>query len=505
MYRKKLLNKGVLTFISAVVGLSLQAQQSVPNGYEVAKWKGFRQCAVSYTFDDNYVSHYNTFAPMFEQRGFRMTSCVISGTNVGNAMSWSQIEDLHSRGHEISSHSVSHPNTAEGSEFSNSKSTIEGHTGSNECFSFAYPNCNTPNNGYDLLWSNYLAARTCSGQTNPSTPSNMMQVSSKIGGSSGVSNTSAFNSGVNGAANSGGWEVFLFHSANGEGYSPVDPNQLSGHLDYVAQNDSKFWVAPFGVVAKYIWERNAAIIEESVVSANEYNVSVSVLYSSGGVNSNVPLAVYNEPLSIKRTIPSGWAGVIVTINGQDVNAESDGSAVYFDAAPGDAVVLKNSNATVVDEEPPVITCPGDVSVEAESGATTITVNIGTASATDNDQVASVTSNAPSVFNVGVTTTVTWTATDVTGNTATCQQSVTVTEAAPLRYNSLVAGWNIIGCPLQGSHEIQEVLSEIWDKVEIIKDTEQFYDSSNAGLSTLTHFQFGQGYFIKVTEDCEYSW
>ncbi|MCW5907365.1 MAG: HYR domain-containing protein [Chitinophagales bacterium] len=50
----------------------------------------------------------------------------------------------------------------------------------------------------------------------------------------------------------------------------------------------------------------------------------------------------------------------------------------------------------------------------------------TATATDNCGIASVTNDAPATFPVG-TTTVTWTATDVNGNTATCTQDVTVVD------------------------------------------------------------------------------
>jgi hypothetical protein len=41
-------------------------------------------------------------------------------------------------------------------------------------------------------------------------------------------------------------------------------------------------------------------------------------------------------------------------------------------------------------------------------------------------VASVTNDAPAAFPIGVTT-VTWTVTDNSGNTATCTQNVTVTD------------------------------------------------------------------------------
>ncbi len=79
---------------------------------------------------------------------------------------------------------------------------------------------------------------------------------------------------------------------------------------------------------------------------------------------------------------------------------------------------------VQDTTPPVVTAPADVSASTEGDD--ITVNIGTATATDKVEVVSITNNAPSLFPVG-STTVTWTATDSSGNTSSDQQVVTVTK------------------------------------------------------------------------------
>ena len=83
--------------------------------------------------------------------------------------------------------------------------------------------------------------------------------------------------------------------------------------------------------------------------------------------------------------------------------------------------------TVTDAENPTITCPTDVVVEADASDCTMatSVALGTPTTGDNCGVASVTNDAPASFPVGATT-VTWTATDNAGLTATCTQLVTVT-------------------------------------------------------------------------------
>jgi hypothetical protein len=90
----------------------------------------------------------------------------------------------------------------------------------------------------------------------------------------------------------------------------------------------------------------------------------------------------------------------------------------------------NSNScqqsvTVLDREPPQITCPSNVTVNADSGQCYATgVALGSPQVTDNCQTGTVTNNAPSLFPAG-NTIVSWTAVDAHGNTNTCQQTVTV--------------------------------------------------------------------------------
>ncbi|MCB0402094.1 MAG: HYR domain-containing protein, partial [Flavobacteriales bacterium] len=84
--------------------------------------------------------------------------------------------------------------------------------------------------------------------------------------------------------------------------------------------------------------------------------------------------------------------------------------------------------TVVDAENPVITCPGATTINTDAGLCTSTASIGTATATDNcTATPTITNDAPASFPIG-NTTVTWTATDASGNFATCTQVVTVVDA-----------------------------------------------------------------------------
>jgi hypothetical protein len=79
---------------------------------------------------------------------------------------------------------------------------------------------------------------------------------------------------------------------------------------------------------------------------------------------------------------------------------------------------------VTDDEKPVVIPSAAITVTSDPLIGGAIVALGTARATDNCEVASITNDAPALFLVG-TTTVSWTATDINGNSATAFQSVIV--------------------------------------------------------------------------------
>jgi len=88
--------------------------------------------------------------------------------------------------------------------------------------------------------------------------------------------------------------------------------------------------------------------------------------------------------------------------------------------------------TVTDNQPPSITCPPPVSVNADPQQCHATVtSLGNPQAIDNCGTQAPTNNAPSnsLYPVG-TTTVIWTVYDVNGNSSTCTQPVSVTDNQP---------------------------------------------------------------------------
>ena len=167
------------------------------------------------------------------------------------------------------------------------------------------------------------------------------------------------------------------------------------------------------------------------------------------------------PAAITQTADAGDCGAIVSIGAATATDNCSVASITSDAPAHFIVgtttvtwtatdIHGNSSSctqdiTVTDNEAPAISCPAAVVVGSDAGVCGARVDIGDASATDNCEVASITNDHASLdYPVG-TTTVTWTATDIHGNSSTCTQAVTVNDVeAPVI--SGVASASIIDCP-----------------------------------------------------------
>jgi GH35 family endo-1,4-beta-xylanase len=79
-------------------------------------------------------------------------------------------------------------------------------------------------------------------------------------------------------------------------------------------------------------------------------------------------------------------------------------------------------------------------------------------------------------------------------------------ASKLPAMQLKAGWNLIAFPLDGSENVDKALSGIWEYVEAVKDTDEFYDKKVPdALNTLKKLAYGKGYMLKVSQNCVLQW
>lgn len=149
----------------------------------------------------------------------------------------------------------------------------------------------------------------------------------------------------------------------------------------------------------------------ATATANNGATIAQVMFLANGI---LPLGVATEePYCV--SVPDAPAGsYVLTAIATDSNGNSSTSAPV--------------NVTVADTTPPVIACPGDITAPAATAEGAVVtyelIAVPAATSCDNDNVTVCTPPSGSLFPIG-TTTVTCTATDAAGNSASCSFNVIV--------------------------------------------------------------------------------
>lgn len=313
--------------------------------YEVGMWPGFRQAAVTYTFDDGCSNQFDIALPLFDEFGFQMTLFTVTSW----APDWTVLQAVAAEGHEVASHTVTHASLSgmslenQTAELKDSKEAIESHLPGHPCFTLAYPYCVPSSPGLTAQY--YIAARHCQGSLEPSTPRDFHQISSIICGSLGtVKTANDFQTRFQSAANLQGWCVFLIHGIDNDGgYSPLSSAVLRASLEYLSTHTGTFWVATFGDAVRYIRERNAVAVKE--LSSQGARLTLQV---KDGLDN----AIYNLPVTLRRPLPAGWSAANVSQNGRTIPATpvmvNSLTYVMFDVVPdAGEVILSKCPAALV--------------------------------------------------------------------------------------------------------------------------------------------------------------
>lgn len=238
--------KRTLVMIMTAAAFALGCTSSLsPENVRIADYKDGKSCAISFTFDDGMKEHYTIVAPELEKRGWRGTfwlCCAwihddpqLDTTHI----TWSEVKDMHARGHEMSNHSWSHPNLTEltpeeaWNEIKRNDIAIEKHTGvSPVTFCFPY-NARTP----ALL---RLASEGRAGTR---------KEEFWLGGQH--SPDEYLHKQVADALASRSWIAGMTHGIN-YGYDCYeDPADFTRFLDYVKEREDSIWVGTFKDVAAY--------------------------------------------------------------------------------------------------------------------------------------------------------------------------------------------------------------------------------------------------------------
>jgi peptidoglycan/xylan/chitin deacetylase (PgdA/CDA1 family) len=321
-------------------GLAGNLSAQVSSFYEVAAWPDFRNCAVSYTFDDGFPYQFSKAIPIFDEFDYKLTLFLISSWSIN----WDLVRDAATHGHEIGNHTATHPRmnllTAvdQEKEIKVCNELINSSVPDQKCVTMASPFCAEGNDSVAAIY--FIAVRGCQGFIENKTPQNFMSVSSlACGNLSSVNSTAVFKDRADQAATKGGWLVYLLHGLDDDNsYSPLSSDTLRKSLEYLKANDTKFWVSTFGNVTRYIKERDDVSVVEKSAEKSQLTVAVT---------DKLKNEIFNYPLTIRRVLPEGWKSATVNQNGKPVKYSilESGSVKYiqFYAVPdGGDVVIRRS-------------------------------------------------------------------------------------------------------------------------------------------------------------------
>ena len=292
----------------------------------IARFDGDRDAAISYTFDDGLRDQYTLAVPMLNETGFKGTFFVIPGRvsetvedaeqrqndkRAWGTIIWDELREMAGQGHEIASHTWTHPNLTKLSaeevdaQFSQANDAIEKEIGQAP-LTQAYPfNARTPE-VEEIASKHYIACRTF--QTG-------------FGGKR--SSVEWQNRWADRLVEEHEWGVAMIH-AIGNGYAAFeDPEAFRAHLHYVQERASSIWVDTFANIARYIQERN----QTTLSVAGDPGALVCTL--------NCPLdpTLYSVPLTLVIEAPNVRTARAVH-DGQELPVQILEETLLVKAVPG---------------------------------------------------------------------------------------------------------------------------------------------------------------------------
>ncbi|HMA54785.1 MAG TPA: polysaccharide deacetylase family protein [Acidobacteriota bacterium] len=129
------------------------------------------------------------------------------------------------------------------------------------------------------------------------------------------------------------WLVLVFHGVDGIGWEPKTGAELEEYFGYIKSLESRVWVATFQDAAKYMRERMRAR-----VTTVRIGKSIEV-----DLRHDLAAGIYDLPLTLKTSVPSGWTSVEIKQGGRTTRAtparDANGAYVLYQAAPNAGPVV----------------------------------------------------------------------------------------------------------------------------------------------------------------------
>jgi len=335
--------------------------------FQIAKWFDDKKAAVSVNFDDNLPGQFSTALPIMNAKGVKGTFYVITNTA---SSQWTVLQSAIDTGHEVGSHSVSHPSDLNfplltqpqkeveiEKELKNSHDAILANLTGQTSLSISWP-FGKGGGGNDSIVRRvakkyYFAARnTTSGSVNGDAYTHFQNTYFSAFGrnyyfqSGGIlmtSTTTKANIGtfITEIIKTNGWFSPFYHAVNQVGgYNNVTTELFQQHIDTIASQSADLWITPFGNASKYHHERNVGAATITAISEDATNWTLNL-------SDNLDNAIYNQPLTILLNEPS-FSIQSITQNAVDIPFTVKAGIFKFNALPdgGNIILAKNVSAGV---------------------------------------------------------------------------------------------------------------------------------------------------------------
>lgn len=317
--------------------------ESAYAAHEITPWRGNRPGAVSLTFDDGYESQLTTCVELLNARNLKGTFFIVTGDWITqHGLSWELLREVAAQGHEIGSHTVTHPGLEDLSadELVQSRDTINQNIPSQSCISFCYPYSDTNERVTALAAQYYVTARKGGGVLNTYTDFNPVLVNA--GGIDNLyprldcswenaSTDQNVNCLISSAEQMNAWFVLFWHDLKSD-----DIESFTKVVDRLAQ--SGLWIDTFGTISLYMQEVTAS--ELKVLVENDSVITLELTHSLNP-------SIFTVPLTIHSTVPASWGEVIITQGAAENHvqpvAENGIANIYYDATPNGGVITLNQD------------------------------------------------------------------------------------------------------------------------------------------------------------------
>lgn len=288
----------------------------------IAKFKGDREAAISYTLDDGWEDAATLGAPMLDRHGIKATFFLVPGRipDVDNhdakddygRVSWASWKKVANAGHEIASHSLNHPALTKADDQKLETEVNAAHALLLEKFgteplSFAYPYNARDERVRKVVYAKHAVAR---------------EFETGYGGPAFT--TQKANALADQALMQKKWMVPMIHAIE-KGYAAfTSADVLEEHFKYVATLKDRIWIDTFGNVGRYVKVRDAAKV---AVSKIENGVSVTLTSPLDAKLFSVPLTLIVDAKNVASAEARRGADVLpLTITADSIHVTAEPGA-----------------------------------------------------------------------------------------------------------------------------------------------------------------------------------